>query len=140
MPNQPPTACSCGGIKVNGRCNRCKATKENRVNSNARGYNYEWRKYSREYRLEHPYCVHCLRQGKRTRGNQVDHIVEVNGQNDAGFWKRTNHQNLCRPCHNQKTELEKSGRYNHEQDLREAKEREGMTPQGSVSNVMRDEE
>lgn len=57
-----------------------------------------WRKYSRWYRSIHPLCVN-----HNVCGNLaycVDHIVPVESGGD--FWDESNHQPMCRRCHDKK--------------------------------------
>ena len=52
----------------------------------------------------------CHDQGRLTAATVVDHIAPHEGD-QAKFWDKTNHQALCKPCHDRhKQRLEKSGR------------------------------
>ena len=52
--------------------------------------------------LREPFCRSCARQGHRARANTVDHVVPFRGD-----WKLfvdpSNHQSLCKRCHDRKT-------------------------------------
>lgn len=89
---------------------RKQKTKESRPSSSARGYGYRWEKYSKQYRLQHPLCVHCLKRGITTATECVDHIEPVSGPNDPLFWDPDNHQSLCNTCHGIKTQTEDLGK------------------------------
>lgn len=40
----------------------------------------------------------CLADGRTTAASVVDHKIPHKGD-DALFWDETNHQSLCKPCH-----------------------------------------
>lgn len=61
-----------------------------------------WKAASRSYRQQHPLCVECQSLGIVTASQEVDHIEPHHG-NLALFWKRSNWQALCKPCHSRKT-------------------------------------
>lgn len=77
-----------------------------RGSASKRGYDYKWRKYSKQYRLENPLCVMCEKEGRLTLAECVDHKKAVTGPDDPLFWEPTNHQGLCHKCHSVKTALE----------------------------------
>jgi len=62
-----------------------------------RGYDRKWRAYRAAFLQLHPLCVSCGRQAVI-----VDHIQKISGANDPLFWEPSNHQPLCRTCHNRK--------------------------------------
>jgi 5-methylcytosine-specific restriction endonuclease McrA len=65
-----------------------------------------WRSIRAQVLAEQPHCEECLRNGKRTVGNQVDHI---DGQaSKAEDYRRSNLQTLCEPCHSSKTMREQN--------------------------------
>ena len=102
MPDAPPTACRCGGKRINGICNRCGPAKQDRRNSNARGYGHNWRAAAKRYLSEHPTCVCCEAQGivtvERGRaGVRVDHIVPKRLAPERE-WDESNWQTLCLTC------------------------------------------
>lgn len=70
--------------------------------STERGYDWEWRKYRARYLLSHPLCVTCLANGRTEAATVVDHIVPHKGDRTL-FRSPTNHQALCRRCHDSKT-------------------------------------
>lgn len=79
-----------------------------RANSNARGYNYRWRMAALRFLRRHPLCAECQRQGRVTAATAVDHIIPHKGDM-ALFWKESNFQGLCAPCHGRKTAAEDGG-------------------------------
>lgn len=102
MPSAPPTACHCGGKRTNGVCNRCGPAKQDRRNSNARGYDHDWREAAKRYLSEHPTCVCCDAQGRVTiergrAGVRVDHIVPKRIAPER-FEDESNWQTLCLTC------------------------------------------
>jgi 5-methylcytosine-specific restriction enzyme A len=56
----------------------------------------------------HPLCVRCLAQGRITASAVTDHITPHCGDVTA-FWSATNHQALCKACHDRKTATEDGG-------------------------------
>jgi 5-methylcytosine-specific restriction enzyme A len=105
MPSKPPTACACGGVRRNGKCNRCgkqHSYDKRRGTAAQRGYGADWRKARRLYLHDNPLCVQCLKDGKTVAATVVDHIVPHRGDMVA-FWVRSNWQALCKRHHNIKT-------------------------------------
>lgn len=52
----------------------------------------------------------CAKQAMVTAATVVDHIEPHKGDQKK-FWDKTNHQALCKPCHDShKRRLEKSGK------------------------------
>ena len=70
----------------------------------------QWRKTSRLYREQFPWCAECLRNGKHTLGTSVDHIKSLKLGGDPYNWN--NLQTLCPKCHNKKTKKEQKS-YNN---------------------------
>jgi 5-methylcytosine-specific restriction endonuclease McrA len=52
-----------------------------------------------------PCCVVCTRQGRTTPATVTDHITPVRLGGD--FWDSSNHQSLCRGCHQAKSASER---------------------------------
>ena len=70
-------------------------------NVTERGYGYAWRVIRKRVLLRDSYlCQACLKAGRLTPANQVDHIKPKaqGGSNDMG-----NLQSLCLGCHKAKT-------------------------------------
>ncbi|MEN6567187.1 MAG: HNH endonuclease signature motif containing protein [Veillonellales bacterium] len=78
---------------------------QQRGSSNQRGYNSRWQKYRVSFLRSHPLCAECERQGKLTPATVVDHIKPHKG-NMRLFWDPSNHQSLCKQCHDTKTAKE----------------------------------
>lgn len=66
--------------------------------SAARGYGHRWRCHRQTYLQAHPLCVMCLDAGRVVAASVVDHKTPHRGD-EALFWDETNHQALCKPCH-----------------------------------------
>jgi 5-methylcytosine-specific restriction protein A len=62
---------------------------------------YEWRRYSEQYRREHPECAACGAESMKTH---LDHIIPVSL--GGSMWDTRNHQTLCNSCHSKKTKRE----------------------------------
>lgn len=73
-------------------------------------HDYRWRKTSRLYREQFPWCARCLRNGRHTLGTSVDHIKPLRLGGDPYDWN--NLQTLCPKCHNKKTREEQKS-YNN---------------------------
>jgi 5-methylcytosine-specific restriction endonuclease McrA len=72
-------------------------------------YGRRWRKAREAFLREHPMCGLCIRLGRVTIANTVDHVVAHKGDHEK-FWDQANWMSLCGPCHNSvKQSLEKSG-------------------------------
>lgn len=83
---------------------------DRREHASKRGYDRRWELYSLRYRKQNPLCVRCLKAGRTTPAECVDHIQPVvDGQNDPLFWLPKNHQGLCWACHTVKTQTEDKG-------------------------------
>lgn len=80
--------------------------KDDRPSAAKRGYNHNWRKARLSYLKRHPLCVHCLKEGRTTEANEVDHIVPHRGDNQL-FHDVNNWQALCSHHHSKKTNEEK---------------------------------
>lgn len=70
-----------------------------------RGYTNAWVKASRAFRLAHPLCRQCEREGRLTPTAVTDHIVPHKGDREL-FWDTSNWQPLCKRCHDSKTARE----------------------------------
>lgn len=78
-----------------------------------------WRRLRAAFVREHPLCVHCLKEGRHTPTQEVDHIKPINPTNvydtDNGRYgeplDRTNLQALCKSCHMRKTGKQKGKEY-----------------------------
>lgn len=70
-------------------------------NRHQRGYGYQWEKTRNHVLVRDDYlCQVCLRKGRLTPGNEVDHIIpKAKGGND----ELENLQTICATCHQAKT-------------------------------------
>jgi len=73
-----------------------------------RGYTNAWLRYSQRRLAEHPLCERCKTNGRYTAATVTDHKLPHRGIPDL-FWDPTNHQSLCKPCHDTKTAREDGG-------------------------------
>lgn len=120
MPTRPQRVCRmCPAIaKANGLCEghqaQAGASERARANSNARGYNDRWRKYSKARLKTHrlcevpddaPYATHA---GRPALASLTDHIVPHKGDSVL-FWDVNNHRSSCDSCHSRKTAMEEGG-------------------------------
>jgi 5-methylcytosine-specific restriction endonuclease McrA len=60
---------------------------------------YAWRKFSKEYRLQHPLCQACKEAGRIRQADLVDHIQPFKLRPDLAF-ALSNVRPLCHECHN----------------------------------------
>jgi 5-methylcytosine-specific restriction enzyme A len=91
----------CPGHEVEDR-NR---QEQGRLSAADRGYNARWNRESREWLMDHPWCVECARQGLQVVATVVDHAVPARVAPDR-FYDRTNWQPLCKRHHDIKTARE----------------------------------
>lgn len=64
-----------------------------------------WKKAARLFLRKHPLCAECESVGLVEPATDVDHIEPHRGDR-ALFWRRSNWQPLCHPCHSRKTARE----------------------------------
>ncbi|MDO0945928.1 HNH endonuclease [Chromohalobacter israelensis] len=82
---------------------------ERRGTAASRGYGHKWRKAREAYLKQHPLCVFCQQRGRLTPATVVDHIEPHRGDMKL-FWRRSNWQSLCKPCHDRdKARIEAGG-------------------------------
>lgn len=118
MPNKPARPCrypGCPGLTrhKSGYCEKhLKQTRrqsdKERGSAAARGYDRRWQWYARRFLAENPLCAECQSQGRITAAKIVDHIIPHRGDLTL-FWDTTNHQSLCKECHDRKTAREDGG-------------------------------
>lgn len=93
-------------------CKRCQVATRNKSGwcdehtadgtggtASQRGYGAKWRRYRARYLVQHPACEDCKKRDKLTVATVVHHKQPVSGANDPAFWRATNHEALCRDCH-----------------------------------------
>jgi 5-methylcytosine-specific restriction protein A len=84
-------------------------TEAARPSAHKRGYTRRWAEYSRQRLREFPLCADTVREGASAHGlrfvaaDVTDHIRPPSGPDDPLFWDATNHQSLCKGCHDYKT-------------------------------------
>lgn len=66
----------------------------------------QWKHLSRQYRMAHPFCEHCLGRGIYTPVSVVDHIKPLR-IDWADRYNTDNLQSLCASCHKAKTDADK---------------------------------
>lgn len=81
---------------------------DRRGSAAARGYGAKWRAYRAGFLRGHPLCIVCQQIGRIERAVVVDHIIPHRGDADL-FWSASNHQPMCKPCHDRKTATEDGG-------------------------------
>ncbi|MCB1522495.1 MAG: HNH endonuclease [Rhodoblastus sp.] len=103
MPVRAPYICGCGKIVPSGQRCECSKARDRerkarhdqvRPSARERGYTGKWEKERATYLAAHPRCVYCGEPA-----SIVDHIVPHRGDRSL-FWRRSNWQALCAPCHN----------------------------------------
>ena len=109
MPSAPPKHCPAGHPPYSGgRCPACvkRSRAEHdakRPSSRERGYDSKWERESKAFLGLHRYCAVCF-----APATLVDHIRPH--KSDKGlFWRRSNWQAMCSPCHSRKTASEDGG-------------------------------
>ncbi|WP_338034702.1 HNH endonuclease signature motif containing protein [Jiella avicenniae] len=70
-----------------------------RPTARQRGYDSKWERARAAFLAAHPWCRRCEAMGRLHRATVVDHIEPHKGDHKL-FWKRSNWQPLCAPCHN----------------------------------------
>ena len=113
MPSRPPRVCSCGRVNAaDTRC-ACRATADrdrrqradaNRPTASRRGYGSKWRAARETFLHANPVCVRCS-----APATVVDHITPHRGDLKL-FWRRSNWQAMCAPCHNGAKQREERAR------------------------------
>ena len=76
-----------------------------RERSDPRYHSARWTRLSQRWRISHPLCEECRRQGIITAADCVDHIVPVQIHGD--FFDETNLQSLCNRCNMLKGERDR---------------------------------
>ena len=99
------TRCSCGSIRVDGKCSRCKfsASDEHALSRNKRGYDWQWKKFRREYLKKNPTCVDCWNNnGIAILAKELHHVVKISVDPRRRL-DVTNVMALCSECHVKRT-------------------------------------
>ena len=66
-----------------------------------------WQRLRKQVLAAHPFCEECLKAGRYTKADTIDHIVPHRGNPDL-FFEPGNLQALCKSCHDRKTWTEDS--------------------------------
>lgn len=112
MPMKPKRPCNyinCNELVTSGYCDKHKQVDQQmydsrRGSNTERGYGATHRKIREVVKREEPLCRECLKTGKITPSNEMDHI-------DGNAWNtsRDNLEMLCSSCHSRKTIREQGG-------------------------------
>ena len=112
---RPCTAPGCGKLVKDGsgRCEKHKGIEKKaldakRGGSTARGYDSKWQRARETFLRENPLCKRHADRDELVEAIVVDHIVPHKGDMSL-FWRRSNWQSLCKPCHDSKTAMEDGG-------------------------------
>lgn len=89
---------------------RDRTRERERQGAHARGYDHRWRRASKSFLANNPFCVICAARPYPLSvipvpATVVDHVKPHRGDKEL-FWDETNWQALCTPCHNRKTARE----------------------------------
>lgn len=71
-------------------------------------YGARWRKARHLFLMANPLCLMHRERGELVPASVVDHIEPHKGD-ESLFWRRSNWQPLCKPCHDTKTATEDGG-------------------------------
>ncbi|KAB0679520.1 HNH endonuclease [Aureimonas leprariae] len=102
MPTKPPRVCGCGHrVPSTTRCPcqvkadhaRKARHDEKRPSANARGYGSKWQAARVEYLRANPRYARC-----GAPATVVHHVTPHRGDQKL-FWRRSNWQPACKPCH-----------------------------------------
>lgn len=115
MPAKPPRICGCGRRVPGGERCQCQQAADRqrkarydatRPSAAARGYDGKWRKERVVYLAANPNCRRCGEPA-----TVVDHIIPHRGDFAKGglFWRRSNWQPLCKPCHDRAKQAAEKG-------------------------------
>lgn len=88
-----------GKVKQKARNKRYDKT---RPSANKRGYDARWQRYRKRFLADNPLCIQCLKNGIIKAASVVDHIEPHRGDM-VKFWDVSNHNALCKRCHDVKT-------------------------------------
>lgn len=110
MPCKPKRPCAypgCGALVTDGpHCEKHRGADDRRRGTAAqRGYGSKWQRYRLRFLRRQPLCVRCQAEGRVTAAQVVDHVQPHKGD-PVLFWSVTNHQALCKSCHDRKTARE----------------------------------
>lgn len=102
MSIRAPSVCQCGKTVPSGTRCPCKAQADRdrkarhdqtRPSASERGYGTAWQKARAAFLKAHPRCAMCGQPA-----TVVDHVISHRGDQKL-FWRQSNWQPLCTPCH-----------------------------------------
>ena len=106
MPYAPPRACHCGGVRINGVCQRCGPKRRDhdkrRGHAAARGYDYKWQRFRLYYLALHPLCKDCEAEGRVGAATDVHHRKKLKDHPELKY-EEENLMALCSEHHDQRT-------------------------------------
>lgn len=119
MPVAAPRPCArCAKVGCACRTSRRAIFERSRKTAAQRGYGWKWQQYRVSFLARNPLCRMCMDDGYVVAANEVDHVIPHKGSDDPLFWDVNNHQALCKPCHQRKTQSESMGRAPNRPSLR----------------------
>lgn len=71
-------------------------------------YSSKWARLRALFLQANPLCRYCERLGRTTAATVVDHVKPHRGD-PVLFWRQSNWQGLCDPCHNRVKQHEERG-------------------------------
>lgn len=103
------TICSTCRLIKKADCDRCKPKAfEGIKKTNYSLYNSrKWRNYALALRKRFPLCELCIKEGRTTPSQMVDHKKTINS--GGSIWSEDNLQCLCNSCHNIKSGKDRKG-------------------------------
>jgi 5-methylcytosine-specific restriction protein A len=105
MPWAPGTACVCGGVKRQGRCDRCdrgKRARDTRKSAAERGYDWQWQKFRKRFLAEHPLCEDCISEGRVGAATDIHHKQKLRDRPELKY-EEENLVPLCKMHHDRRT-------------------------------------
>jgi len=119
MPQRSKRLCSrpgCSNLTLNRWCDSCAKpmsadrvpSERSRLSAASRGYDAAWRRVRLVALQRDSYlCVACLKEGRVTQAEEVDHIIPMTSGGER--LNLDNLQSLCSPCHKNKINTEDGG-------------------------------
>lgn len=113
MPVRAPSLRACGCVVASGqRCQHMIANDrerkarhdQQRPSARQRGYDSKWDQARADFLRAHPRCAMC-----GTPSRVVDHKIPHRGDRKL-FWRRSNWQALCTPCHSSRKQSQEARR------------------------------
>ncbi|NQT14228.1 MAG: HNH endonuclease [Planctomycetes bacterium] len=105
MPRKPKRPCRKPGcpalVEGGGHCEKHKPKDIRKPRPSDRSTS-KWLTYRESFLQKHRWCVVCKTEGIRTLATVLDHVTPHKGDKRL-FWKPSNHQALCKRCHDRKT-------------------------------------